>query len=67
MAEDVAGRRYNIEMQVRRYNAWSARSTYYLARTLTGQLKSGEDYQSLQPVIGIHLLDFELLGKIEGW
>ena len=60
LAEDVKGRRYNIEMQVRRYNAWSARSAYYLARTLTGQLKSGEDYQSLKPVIGIHLLDFEL-------
>jgi predicted transposase/invertase (TIGR01784 family) len=60
LAEDAAGRRYNIEMQVRRYHAWSARSAYYLARTLTGQLKSGEDYQSLKPVIGIHLLDFEL-------
>jgi predicted transposase/invertase (TIGR01784 family) len=60
LAEDAEGRRYNIEMQVRRYHAWSARSAYYLARTLTGQLKSGEDYQSLKPVIGIHLLDFEL-------
>ncbi|WP_295441736.1 Rpn family recombination-promoting nuclease/putative transposase [uncultured Thiodictyon sp.] len=60
LAEDIEGRRYNVEMQVRRYNAWSARSAYYLARTLTGQLKSGEDYQSLKPVIGIHLLDFEL-------
>ena len=60
LAEDVEGRRYNIEMQVRRYNAWSARSAYYLARTLTGQLKSGEDYQRLKPVIGIHLLDFDL-------
>jgi len=24
LAEDSEGRRYNIEMQVRRYNAWSA-------------------------------------------
>ncbi|MFZ4536860.1 Rpn family recombination-promoting nuclease/putative transposase [Propionivibrio sp.] len=60
LAQDADGRRYNIEMQVRRHNAWSARSAYYLARTLTAQLNSGEDYQSIKPVIGIHLLDFEL-------
>ncbi|MFA7240939.1 MAG: Rpn family recombination-promoting nuclease/putative transposase [Sulfuricellaceae bacterium] len=60
LAQDTHGRRYNIEMQVRRYNAWSARSAYYLARTLTHQLSNGEDYQSIKPVIGIHLLDFVL-------
>ncbi len=60
LAKDSDGRRYNIEMQVRRYNAWSARSAYYLARTLTSQLDSGQDYQGLKPVIGIHLLDFDL-------
>ena len=65
LAQDADGRRYNIEMQVRRYNAWSARSAYYLARTLTQQLKSGEDYQRLKPVIGIHLLDFELFDAPE--
>ena len=27
LAEDAAGGQYNIEMQVRRYRAWSARST----------------------------------------
>jgi len=60
MAQDAQGRRYNIEMQVRRFNAYPARSTYYLAHTLTGQLGSGQDYQLLKGVIGIHLLDFEL-------
>jgi hypothetical protein len=60
LAQDADGRRYNIEMQVRRYGAWSARSAYYLARTLTQQLNTGEDYQSLKSAIGIHLLDFEL-------
>jgi predicted transposase/invertase (TIGR01784 family) len=65
LAQDAGGRRYNIKMQVRRHNAWSARSAYYLARTLTQQLKSGEDYQSLKPVIGIHLLDFELFDAPE--
>jgi predicted transposase/invertase (TIGR01784 family) len=60
LAQDALGRRYNIEMQVRRHGAWSARSAYYLARTLTQQLNGGDDYPSLRPAIGIHLLDFEL-------
>lgn len=60
LAEDVQGHRYNVEMQVRRYSAWSARSTYYLARMLSQQLDSGTDYSRLKPAIGIHLLDFDL-------
>ena len=60
LAQDEQGRRYNIEMQVRRYRAWSARSAYYLARTLSQQLDGGDDYEQLKPAIGIHLLDFDL-------
>ena len=60
LVEDDQGLRYNIEMQVRRYKAYSARSTYYLARTLIGQLGGGQDYHLLKGVIGIHLLDYEL-------
>ena len=60
LAQDALGRRYNIEMQVRRYKAYSARSTYYLAHALTGQLGGGQDYHLLKGAIGIHLLDFEL-------
>jgi predicted transposase/invertase (TIGR01784 family) len=60
LAEDAAGAHYDIEMQVRRYAAWSARSTYYLARLLSGQLVPGDDYTELKPAIGIHLLDFDL-------
>ena len=60
LAQDLLGRRYNIEMQVRRFQAWSARSAYYLARTLVLQLDGGADYHQLKPAIGIHLLDFEL-------
>jgi predicted transposase/invertase (TIGR01784 family) len=47
-------------MQVRRFAPWSARSTYYLARVLSNQMVSGQEYQALKPVIGIHLLDFDL-------
>ncbi|MBB3101887.1 Rpn family recombination-promoting nuclease/putative transposase [Azomonas macrocytogenes] len=60
LARDEHGRFYNIEMQVRRHADWIPRSTYYLARTLANQLKTGDDYGTLKPVIGIHLLDFEL-------
>ena len=60
LAKDAKGRHFNIEMQVRRYNAWRMRSAFYMARSLTQQIKSGQDYQTIQPVIGIHLLDFDL-------
>jgi len=35
-AREKAGSHFNIEMQVRRFNTYSPRSTYYLANTLTG-------------------------------
>jgi len=60
LAEDAEGGQFNIEMQVRRYGAWSARSTYYLARLLSSQLIAGDDYAALKSAIGIHLLDFDL-------
>ncbi|MCH8533141.1 MAG: Rpn family recombination-promoting nuclease/putative transposase [Saccharospirillum sp.] len=60
LAEDADGQRYNIEMQVARYKAWSARSLYYLSRMLSNQIKSGQDYPKLKAAIGIHLLDFDL-------
>jgi len=60
LAQDATGRRYNIEMQARRDRGWSARSVYYLAWTLTQQLNGGDDYTRIKPVVGIHLLDFDL-------
>ncbi len=64
-AKDESGKRYNIEMQVRRYNAWSSRSAFYLARLLSQQLNPGEDYSTLKSAIGIHLLDFDLFQQPE--
>lgn len=65
LARDAEGQRYNIEMQVRRHDAWGARSAFYLARLLADQLPSGRDYAALKPVIGIHLLDFDLFAAPE--
>ncbi|WP_238377575.1 Rpn family recombination-promoting nuclease/putative transposase [Oceanospirillum linum] len=63
LAQDANGNRYNIEMQVRRYNDWGKRSSYYLSKMLTEQLSAGEDYTELNAAIGIHLLDFDLYSE----
>ncbi|MGI9213098.1 MAG: Rpn family recombination-promoting nuclease/putative transposase, partial [Methylococcaceae bacterium] len=60
LARDVDGQQYNLEMQVRGFPLWGSRSCYYLARLLSQQLESGHEYGLLKPVIGIHLLDFDL-------
>ena len=63
LAVDVEGRRFNVEMQVQRHRAWSSRSLYYLAKLLSGQLNSGEGYESLRPVVGIHIMDFDYFNE----
>jgi hypothetical protein len=52
-------------MQMAQREQWSARSMVYLAKTLAGQLKSGDNYAALKPVIGIHLLNYELFAGQE--
>jgi predicted transposase/invertase (TIGR01784 family) len=65
LAVDVEGRRFNVEMQVQRHRAWGSRSLYYLAKLLSGQLKSGEGYESLRSVVGIHIMDFDYFKEQE--
>ncbi len=65
LARDAEGHCYNVEVQVRRYGAWHKRGLFYLARTLGGQLKAGEDYQELRASVGLHLLDFDLFTATE--
>ncbi len=59
-AVDGIGREYDIEMQVRRFENYPRRSLFYLCRMYASQLKSGEGYSELHPVIGIHFLDYIL-------
>lgn len=47
----------NLELQVENEKNWDNRSVYYLARKLC-DLSSGEDYNSLKPMIHIGILDF---------
>ena len=56
LAEDQDGHKYNVEIQVRRYDTWPQQGLFYLARTLSQQLLSGEQYDRLCDVVGIHLL-----------
>lgn len=58
LARDPDGRTFEVEMQVRAQEFWSARALSYLARTYGNQLKRGDGYGELMPVIGIHLLNF---------
>jgi predicted transposase/invertase (TIGR01784 family) len=59
-AKDQDGNLFNIEIQMSRREKWSARSMTYLSKTLGAQLKAGVDYAKLKPVIGIHLLVYDL-------
>ena len=61
LARDETGRLFNVEVQVLRHPRWSARSTFYLSRMLSTQLDAGQHYVTLKPVVGVHLLDFDLI------
>jgi len=65
VAQDATGQVFDVEMQTHHHAGWNARSVYYLARLLSGQLREGQGYEHIQPVIGIHLLDFELFAEPE--
>jgi hypothetical protein len=63
LARDSQGKLFNVEIQVQRFPKWSARSAFYLSRLLSTQIKSGRHYTDLKPVVGIHLLDFDLFDR----
>ena len=65
LARDGQGHCYNVEIQVRRYDAWHKRGLFYLARMLGTQLSAGEDYEELRASVGLHLLDFDLFTETE--
>jgi predicted transposase/invertase (TIGR01784 family) len=60
LAKDQDDHILNVEMQMSRQQAWSERSMVYLAKMLAGQLKAGDQYANLKPVIGIHFLAYDL-------
>jgi hypothetical protein len=40
-------------MQVKRFDPWSARRTYYLASALTKQITSGEGYADIKQTVNV--------------
>jgi len=57
---DQAGARYIVEMQVVKQPDYAIRCQYYTALALSRQLKQGEKFELLKPVIFIGILDFNL-------
>ena len=58
--ETEDGRTITIEMQLLGSDDYQKRALYYWSKTYVGQLGEGQHYMSLQSVISIHLLDFNL-------
>ncbi len=57
-ATDETGRILNLEMQVAEDGRYAQRALYYACKTHAQQLKVGEDYQNLTPVISISILNW---------
>ena len=52
----------NIEMQIENQHNIEERSLMYGAKTLSREMKRGTDYSSIEQIIMINILDYEMLG-----
>ncbi|MFO8088280.1 MAG: Rpn family recombination-promoting nuclease/putative transposase [Desulfatiglandaceae bacterium] len=59
-ARDVNGVTFTVEAQSTNHHAFGSRVLYYWARTYGAQLREGDFYTTLKPVVGMNLLDFRL-------
>jgi predicted transposase/invertase (TIGR01784 family) len=64
-ASDELGRLYNIEMQMVPAPSFPGRFLYYWSNTYGSQLKQGQPYEHLRPVISICFLDGILFPESE--
>ena len=55
------GEYINIEIQLRDYHNIEERTTFYASKKISEQIKSGEGYNNLKPVIIIAILDYEFI------
>ena len=60
-ATDIQGREFIVEMQVERQPHFGKRALYYSAKSYSGQLTKGTDYDKLRKVYFIGVLDFKAL------
>ena len=52
----------NIEMQNSWYSHYNKRVTYYLSKLISSQIEKGEDYEKINNVISINILNYKLAG-----
>ena len=52
------GTNMNMEMQVTYFEYWTNRVLYYLSKIYTGQVKTGDPYDTVKPCIHVSILDF---------
>ncbi len=64
-AKVTANKYVIIEMQVLAVEGFGKRVLYNVAKKYSTQLKSGGDYITLSPVIGLSITDFEMFDKAE--
>lgn len=64
-ATNEAGKRYDIEMQIRDESHYDKRALYYWSKLYTQQLTAGESYSKLNKVIGIHILNFTSIDETD--
>jgi predicted transposase/invertase (TIGR01784 family) len=57
----------DIEIQVEPYSKLRERVVYYSAKMLTGQIKSGKEYEQIRRVISIIITDFALIPDSEAY
>jgi predicted transposase/invertase (TIGR01784 family) len=57
-ATDQTGRHYIVEMQVGELDGFAKRVLYYFSKSYSEQIKRGDFYRQLNPVIFIGILDF---------
>ncbi len=54
------GTQINVEIQISPFMLWPERSTFYLSKMYSGQIKSGDAYQELKKCIHVGILNFVL-------
>jgi predicted transposase/invertase (TIGR01784 family) len=57
-ATDQAGRHYIVEMQVGELDGFAKRVLFYFSKSYSEQIKRGDFYRQLKPVIFIGILDY---------
>jgi predicted transposase/invertase (TIGR01784 family) len=57
-AKDQAGRSYIVEMQVGELDGFSKRVLFYFSKSYSEQIKRGDFYRKLKPVIFIGIVDY---------